>query len=393
MATSPIKKIPVEELKPGMTFTKSVFTDATNILVGAKVPIKEDDIKKLMRWGISFVETAGELIDVKAPVEPGDRMIHTGDQVIEDYHQLLKKRGRLIDIHNKAVKAVSETHGAIKAGHSINSEVLKKSAIEIITILRENYNVFLFLYGLGEEKDPVDTHPVNVAFYSVILGMALKYDIEELKKLALGALLTNAGMMKIPAYIILKQSGLSEQERNQIKTHPLLGYKAIKELAGFDEDIASVSLQHHEQFDGKGYPRGLKGNEIGEFSRIIAIADSYEAQITARSYRDKVDFYHAMKNLLSGGVNKFDPVLLRLFLSVMSVYPIGSLVEINDNRKGIVIGSIPEKPLRPILKIIFNPEGTPPEELTIVNLLKETSLYIVRVLDEKELNIDLFDVF
>lgn len=386
---STMTRIPVEDLKPGMVFSKSVYTDNNNVLVGANIPVKEEDIKKLMRWGVTHVETAGEML--KGPVGDENSAVASGDHIVQDYENLLKKRSRLIDIHNRAIRAVAEVHESVKKDKSFDQENLFKVAVEIITILRENYNVFLFLYGI-EDDDPVVTHPVNVAFYAVILGMALKYDPDRLKKLALGALLTNAGMMKIPVYIIHKQSDLSDQERNQIRMHPLLGYKAIMQLGGFDEEVAGVSLQHHEQFDGKGYPRGLKGNEISEFARIIAIADSYEAQISDRSYREKIDFYHAMKSLLSGGVNRFDPVLLRLFLSVMSVYPIGSLVEINDGSIGVVIGSVPEKPLRPILKIVYENGSLRDGETRIVNLLAETSFYIVRVLDEKELGINLFDV-
>ncbi len=389
-----MKKIPVENLKQGMAFTKAVYTDTNNVLVGANIPVKEDDIKKLMRWGVSYVETAGEPLpsDGTASTAASLGGEKQGETIIEEYNRLLKKRGKLIEIHNHASRTVSDIYEAIKKDRGFETKELQKTALDIINIMNDNYNAFIFLYGLDEGKDPMVTHAVDVTFYSLIIGMALKYSPERLKKLALGALMTNAGMMKVPIYILHKQSDLSDQEYNQVKTHPLLGYKALMNLGDFDEEVASVSLQHHEQYDGKGYPRGLKGNEIGEFARIVSIADSYEAQITTRSYREKIDFYHAMKNLLSSGVNRFDPVLLRLFLSMLSVYPIGSLVRLNDNSVGVVIGSVPEKPLRPILKIIFDSEGKRTEEVNIVNLLSDTSLYITKALDEKELGINLFDV-
>ncbi|HOW83416.1 MAG TPA: metal-dependent phosphohydrolase, partial [Spirochaetota bacterium] len=115
-------------------------------------------------------------------------------------------------------------------------------------------------------------------------------------------------------------------------------------------------------------------------------------QISNRSYRRKVDFYHAMRNLLASGVNKFDPVILRVFLSRMSVYPIGSIVELNDGSRGLVIGSIPEKPLRPIIKLIFSQAGERIQETRIVNLLEASNLYITKALDEEEAGINIFDV-
>lgn len=400
---SKMKKILVEELKPGMMFDKPIYVDSNNMLISANTPVKETDIKKLMTWGITEVETAGILVK---RVEPERGKIlgkingkpeKAGDfdkekKILTDYNELLKKRKNLIEVHGRARNAVEAVHKAIKNNIPFETRDLEDSVQAIIRLLRENSNIFLFLYGLDEGKDYTLTHSVNVTFYSLIIGMALKYSPIKLNDLGLGTLLIDAGMIKLPVYIIHKQSNLTDAEYNQIKTHPLLGYKVLKELGKIKESSAMVSLQHHEQFDGKGYPRGLRGNDIDEFARIAAIADSYEAQITNRSYRKKVFFYHAMRNLLSSGVNKFDPVILRVFLSCMSVYPIGSIVELNDGSIGVIIGSVPEKPLRPIIKLVFDKERMRIEKTVIINLLTESSLYIARALDEAEVGINIFDV-
>ena len=382
------KKILVEELHVGMIFTEPIYIDKENILVNANEPIKESDIKKLMMWGVTEIETSGDRVN-KSKKSPDN---NDEEHIIEKYNELLKKRKKLIEIYQKVRAAVNNAYTSIKQGNSFLINDISQSVEEIIQILKENNNVFLFLYGLDEGKNYLATHSVNVTFYSIIIGQALNYPNDKLKDLGIGTLLIDAGMVKVPNYIIHKQSNLTQQEYNQIKTHPLLGYTSINNLDNSNERIANISLQHHEQFDGKGYPRGLKGNEIDEFARIAAIADSYEAQISKRSYRKKVYFYHAMRNLLSSGVNKFDPVILRVFLSRMSVYPIGSLVEINDSRIGIIIGSIPEKPLRPIIKIIFDEKKKPLQKMVIVNLLNDSSKYIVRALDEAEVGINIFDV-
>jgi hypothetical protein len=99
-----------------------------------------------------------------------------------------------------------------------------------------------------------------------------------------------------------------------------------------------------------------------------------------------------MRNLLSSGVNRFDPVILRVFLSRMSVYPIGSIVELNDGSIGIIIGSVPEKPLRPMIKLIFTKDKVRIENTIILNLAADASLYIVRALDEADAGINIFDV-
>lgn len=391
-----IKKIPVEDLKPGMRFDKPVFIDSNNMLVGANVTIKESDIKRLMKWGISEIETMGNLAssenDMRFAQKIDASISADAKKIVDQYSLLLLKRKELMDVHREACRVVGDVYNAIKNDEMFTTDSIEGAAKNIIKLMEEDNNIVLFLYGLEEGKNYLVAHSVNVTFYALLIGTTLKYTQEKLRELALGTLLLDAGMVKMPAYIAYKQSNLSDHEFNLIKTHPLHGYRLIKQLGKIREKSALVGLQHHEYFDGKGYPRSLKGNQIDEYARIAAIADSYEAQISSRSYREKQSFYHAMKNLLSSGVNRFDPVILRVFLSKMSVYPIGSLVELNDSSVGLVIGSVPRKPLRPIIKLIFDSEKNRLSDLIIINLLEETALFVNRVLDEKEAGVSLLDV-
>ncbi|HOP64061.1 MAG TPA: HD domain-containing phosphohydrolase [Spirochaetota bacterium] len=385
-----MKKISVEELKPGMVFNKAVYIDSDNMLVGPDTPLREDDIKKLMKWGVAEVETASDVIKQGAYVTGGSAK---SDQILQNYEQLLSLRKKLIEIHNNACYKIDRIYSQIRKDLPIEFPAVQKVVSDIIGLLKENSNVFLFLNGLDDEdRNYLVTHSVNVTFYSLIIGQAMNYTDKQLIELGTGTILIDSGMTKIPVYIIHKQSNLTDSEYQMIKAHPLHGYKALINYTELNERIANISLQHHEQFDGKGYPRGLKGKEIDEYARIAAIADSYEAQISNRSYRGKVYSYHAMKNLLASGVNKFDPEILKIFLSRMSVYPISSLVQLNDNSVGIVIGSVTEKPLRPIIKLIIDTAGHKITDTRIINLLEDTSKYITKVLNEKEAGVNLFDI-
>jgi HD-GYP domain-containing protein (c-di-GMP phosphodiesterase class II) len=387
---SNMNKILVENLKPGMAFDRDVFIDKSTKLVDAKVPLTANDIKRLMTWGVLEVETAGSPLVGEMPSQKNEEIVEEKD-IVENYKDLLKKRRTLIEVTKNAHKEVSDVYGAIKKDDTFAVDGIKKAVADIVSLVRANPSVFLFLYGLREDKDYLVSHAVNVTFYAVSIGISLKYSVEKLINLGIGTMLINSGMLKVPVYIIHKQSNLTEQEYNQIKTHPIHGYKSLRQLGDVNEEIAVVSLQHHEFFDGKGYPRGLRGDGISEFARIAAIADSYEAQVSNRSYKKRVFFYHAMKNLLSSGVSKFDPVILRIFLSQMSVYPIGSLVEINDSSIGIVIGSVPQKPMRPVVKIIIDSKGVKVDETRLLNLLQETSFYIAKALDENDAGLDIYD--
>ncbi|MBN2403162.1 MAG: HD-GYP domain-containing protein [Spirochaetes bacterium] len=392
-----MRKIQVEELKPGMRFDKPVYIDSNNIFIGANITIKEDDIKKLMRWGVSDLETAGTMISSREEIKQYSRRMESqgvsdSKRIITDYTNLLKKRKNLIEVHKRACKAVGDVYSAIKNGENFITDDLELALSDIIDLIKENNNIFLFLYGLDEGKNYLMYHSVNVTFYALLIGLGLKYSPVKLRELGLGTLLIDAGMAKIPVYITHKQSSLTEQEFNLIKTHPIHGYKCLRDLGKVKESIALVSLQHQEQFDGSGYPRGLKGSMISEYARIASIADSYEAQIVNRSYKKKQLFYHAMKQLVAQGSNRFDPVILRVFISKMSVYPIGSIVELNDNSIGIVIGSTQDKPLRPIIKLVFDSHRKKIEDTIILSLPDEPAFFIIKVLDEKEAGINLLEV-
>ena len=392
-----MRKIQVEELKPGMRFDKPVYIDSNNIFIGANITLKEEDIKKLMRWGVGELETAGTMVATKEEIKSyssrtESQTVSDSKKIIADYNNLLKKRKNLIEVHKKACKAVGDVYSAIKNDENFSTDDLEIALGNIIDLIKENNNIFLFLYGLDEGKNYLMYHSVNVTFYALLIGMGLKYSPVKLRELGLGTLLIDAGMAKIPVYITHKQSSLTEQEFNLIKTHPLHGYKCLRDLGKVKESVALISLQHQEQFDGSGYPRGLKGNMISEYARIAAIADSYEAQIVNRSYKKKQLFYHAMKQLIAQGGNEFDPVILRVFMSKMSVYPIGSIVELNDKSRGIVIGSVQDKPLRPIIKLVFDTHGKKLEDTVIISLPEEPAFFIIKVLNEKEAGVNLLEV-
>jgi HD-GYP domain-containing protein (c-di-GMP phosphodiesterase class II) len=386
-----MKKIPVEDLKPKMTFSKPIYIDGGNLYIESNVPLKEDDIKRLMKWGVTFIETEGNIVqEVRKPKASTSLNSH---EILEKYEHLLTMRKPLIEVHSNACLLIEQVHAAIRKDNSIDMKDIQNNVKAIIELLKENSNIFIFLNGLDDaERNYLVAHSINVTFYSLIIGLALNYTDQRLLELGTGTILIDAGMIKIPVYIVHKQSNLTDNEFQMIKAHPVHGYKSITAYPNISDNIAAISLQHHEQFDGKGYPRGLKDKEINEYARIAAIADSYESQTSKRSYRDKVGSYHAMKNLIASGVNKFDPEILRVFLSIMSVYPIGSLIELNDKNIGIVVGSIVEKPLRPIIKLIFDSNHEKISDTKIINLVEDSSKYITKVLDEKEAGINLFDV-
>jgi hypothetical protein len=328
-----MRTIKTSELRPGMRFDRPVYIEGENILVPAEIPIKEKDIERLTRWQIGEVYTEGEQI--------GEGTIYPQKPV-------------------QAGKDNRQDSGLLPPG----AEKLLKSYRSTI----ENVESIL---------------PVNCMILATVIGITMKLTGHKLLQLATGGLLHDLGMMKIDRQILEKQGKLTETELNQVRTHPVLGYRIIAKELKYPEEIALVALQHHERWDGKGYPRRLKGEDIALESRIVTVVDAYEAMIGQRPYRNSMIGYTAMKGILSDNGKHFDPQVLKAFLESMGVFPIGSVVQLSNAAIGRVAENHPQAPLRPKLELIIDEAGNRLDGKEAVDLLERKSLFIVKAVDPK----------
>ena len=170
---------------------------------------------------------------------------------------------------------------------------------------------------------------------------------------------------------------------NHIRTHPVMGYQIISKEMKYPEEIALIALQHHEHWDGRGYPRSLKGEDISLFSRIVTVADAYEAMVSERPYRNSMIGYTAMKNVLSDNGRHFDPQVLKAFLESMGIFPIGSVVQLNNSGIGRVSENHADAPLRPKIELLIDEFGNQIEGSETIDLLSKKNLFIVKAIDPK----------
>jgi HD-GYP domain-containing protein (c-di-GMP phosphodiesterase class II) len=148
-----------------------------------------------------------------------------------------------------------------------------------------------------------------------------------------------------------------------------------------------VALNHHERWDGEGYPRKTLGKDIDALARIVSVADAFEAMVSSKPYRNSMIGYAAMKALLSDNSRRFDPDILKAFIKSMGIYPLGSTVLLNNAAIARVVETHPDAPLRPKLRVIVDEFGKRYErdEGDLVDLIAEKTLFIARALDPKEL--------
>lgn len=367
-----MKKFSIEEIKVGMVPTSTVYSIDNQVVLRAGEVIKEADYNRLIRWGIRELYSEGDFLD------------NDSFQSLIEYK--INEEKNFVKIYNQITEFFKQIYNDIveKLKCNINSlNILSQRVIDLAL----NYKNQIISYALIFSNDysyPV-THLINTAIISAIGAKEFSLSELDMKKLVIASLLHDIGMSKVPLEILNKKSKLTEEEYKIIKSHPIDGYKILKECNFEDQDILNAILQHHEQYNGNGYPRKLAKDKISIFARFIAVSDAFEAQISYRSYRKSLTGYLAMKNVLIGANTRFDPDILKAFVNAFSIYPPGSIVQLNNGCVGTVVEVNQNALLRPKIKLLIDESGNRLTKDVVKDLKKEEELFIVRVFEKDEL--------
>jgi HD-GYP domain-containing protein (c-di-GMP phosphodiesterase class II) len=370
-----MRRIKVKDLRPGMRFDQPVYIEGDNVLVPALVVIKDKDIERLNRWEIEEVYTEGNEAGGASEEVTTTRATAALFQPREE---------RYLKIYRSAVDKVEAIFQDIVDATYLNHEPIDAVVKGMLDTLRQGKNEMVQLIVMGEWLErKLSASAVNAMILAAVIGSTLRLASHRLVQVATGALLHDVGMLKLGREILHKEGKFTETERTRMKTHPVLGYQIISKDMRYPEDIALIALQHHEHWDGRGYPRGLKGEEIGLFGRVVAVADAYEAMVSERPYRNSMIGYTAMKNLLSDNGRHFDPQVLKAFLESMGVIPIGSIVQLDNSSIGRVVANHAEAPLRPRIELLIDEFGVHVDGKEFVDLLDKKNRFIVKAIDPK----------
>ena len=369
-------KIKTSDLKEGMKFDKPVYIDGNNLFIPPNIPIKQKDIDRLLRWEISEVQTEGNrLEDVNIDI---DREYYNA----KDKGEKDKEINIYINLIERLEKAFTDIIEIKDSNKVFDKSRIDSIAKDIINEINRNPNEiiqFIFLGGKNINKLPMMS--VNCAILSGIIGKNLKLPHFRLIQLVTGAMLHDIGMLKVPKDFLAKKEKLAEDELKTIRMHTLHSYNIVLNEVKYSEDVAKIVLYHHEKWNGTGYPKNLKEEDIPLAARIVAVADVFEALVNERSYRSALTGYNAIKNLLSDNGTHFDPGILKIFFKCIGIYPIGSYVRLNNGAIGKVIQINAKAQMRPKLQIVRDKFGNKLKEKKIIDLkeIKE-KLFIVEAI-------------
>jgi HD-GYP domain-containing protein (c-di-GMP phosphodiesterase class II) len=382
--------IPVNGLQIGSMYTEPVYIEENNLLVPAGIAIRKKDIERLVAWGVETVHTEGVIVPPgmkfgeKGGLSPGGAAREAAKafplpQVPENQEAYRLYIG-LID-------GLYEVFNDIIVNNRIDVRAIDIIVDRLIQAVREQQQSMVG-YILGEEIPGRDfaKSAINTAILSYLISMEFKALNQKSLQIVSGALLHDVGMLRLPHELLDNPKRLSETELRLIQAHPAASYKIVCKELLYPQAVGMVVLQHHEHWDGTGYPQGLTGTKIDPGARIVSVADAFDAMISKKPYRESMIGYQAMKNLLADNSRCFDPTVLKAFIKTMGIYPIGSFVLLSNGGIARITEVRIDAPMRPKVRLIVNESGKalPKDKKEFLDLLNEKKLFIVRALDPRE---------
>ncbi len=332
-----MRLISTRALKPGMVLATTVYNIKGQPLIQENVPVTERMIYRLQELQIQYVyikDYLSEGIQVKESVSNKVRK-EAVMKIEQSFNQLseVKIPANVLMIENcaKQLKQVIDVVlKEVKANH------------DLLTVLTDVYTYDSYIFH----------HSFNVTLYSISIGLELKLSSKQLEQLGVGAILHDVGKMLVSEDILLKPGKLTESEFTEIKNHSQYGFDILRQLNSVSLIVAHCAYQHHERLDGSGYPRGIKGEEIHPYAKIIAVADVFDAMTSNRVYRKAMLPHEALEVLYAGAGTLFDINVIEAFRRSVAIYPNGMVVDLNDGKKGIVTTQNKGLTDRPVIRII-----------------------------------------
>ncbi len=349
-----MKLLQLSQLKPGMKLAVDVILSDGRLLLLSGFIMKPLYIRKLMMFNVPFVYVED---DYFTPVEDCEE----------------KK------IYNHAVSFVENFFSLVSNNEKSDISEVKNTVNDIITGVIKNDTIMIQLTGMLDIDRYTYIHSVDVCIYSLIIGKKLGYSNDMLLELGTGAILHDIGKCKIPPEILLKPDKLTTDEFSLMMLHTVYGAEILKSCCGMNSRIANIAFQHHEKWNGSGYPTGVAAYDIDPFPRIVALVDVYDALTSDRVYR-KGELPHIATDYLK--VNSgilFDPYLVKLFIENIATYFEGTLVQLSTGELGYVMETKSSENTRQMVNVFSNNFGPPVLQPYTVDLNQKKDVKISKI--------------
>jgi len=312
-----LKTLSVNTLKPNTILSGTAYLDEGFILLSPETPLTDELLKTLRTWSYQHILSEDTLVSKSLHEATAAEGLGTFQDGVED----AQSKDETQKFYSSLLEFTHKLFDTFLKRSLIPIEPLTDQVKALIAMLRKNRR---FLLRLGELDRAgfsyIIGHSVNVAILSVAIGDTLKLPSHKLIELGMAGLLHELGMFKLPDTFQNANRPLTDPEKRALSAHPLLGYRALREL-GFPPNVTLAVLEHHEKEDGTGYPQGLTGERIAMSAKILAVASAYDAQIVARPFRAARSGHATILELLRENRRAYDEGVLRRLVFTLSLYP------------------------------------------------------------------------
>lgn len=339
-----MRAINVEELKSGMRIARSIYDEAGRVLLSAGILLNSLYITKLTAMGIPFVYIEDEFVG-PLDVEP----------IIKD------------EVKLQTVKVVKDVVKSASVQNKVDITPVSNMVNEIMDEIKGTSKVLFQLVEPSKADAFLYSHSVGVCVLSILTGKELGLDELKLKTLGMGAILHDIG-----------------KSIDQGPEHTTKGFELLRENRALSVLIAHTAFQHHERFDGTGYPRQIKGEEIHLNAAITCICNDYYNLVNHPDKRLRIYPHQALEKILAEGGKAYNSDILGAFSTNIAPYPVGATIRLNNGAIGVVIEVTREFPTRPVIKIITDEKGILKKDFPELDLSKDFGLCITEVISEQE---------
>ena len=359
-----IKKIQTVQLRPGMFVHDFNCEWLENPFFASQILIKDDRMAvKVRKAGIREIYIDTDKGIDSSGGEPEAKVRHEIDKVIEkiseDAHEdvslpMAEELHAAKKVHTAAKKIVTSVMHDVRMGKQVELEAVNGVVEKMVESIFRNKGALTSLSRLKSKDEYTFFHSVNVCVLMVAFAKGLGMPRAVINRAGVGALLHDVGKMAVPNGILNKEGRLTDEEFALMRDHVVQSRIILERTPGITEESMAVAAEHHERFDGSGYPYKLKGDEISELGRMSAIVDVYDAITSDRCYHKGYNTTEALRKIYEWSKYHFDPKMVELFIKVVGIYPVGTVVRLESGLVGVVTEPGKENLIFPTIKVFYD---------------------------------------
>jgi len=369
-------KVSIDEVSVGMVL-QDVFNAQGKLLLSSVTITAHDQIEALKRQGVEYAFLAPPVnrSSQNVPPEPEQPELPVPEAITitkrEDNYY--KELDRAKEVHQATLEAARNTLKAARFGKQVDITSIELAAEEMVSSILRNPDALVSLAQIKGYDEYTYVHSVNVGILITSLVHTMGYTEEQLLEAGIGGLLHDIGKMRVPERILNKPGKYTSEEFSIMKRHPENGINILKNANAISDFSKVVIIEHHERFNGKGYPRGISEKDIHEIGFIAAVADVYDAMTTDRIYRPAWTPQRTLAMIFQGCDIDYSRRIVELFTRHLGIYPVGSFVRLKTGEMGVVTRVEKGSILTPQMLVLFDRYGNPlkkPVEYNLAELQK-----------------------